>query len=340
MWELLLPGATLFLVFHDDNRCKTDRKTKWSLVAVLRPSDGTLIPLVPAGANRIAKEVILPHMFPRARRIRPEVSIGRSRLDFIVESDPKDTLVEVKSCTLESHRVAMFPDAVTARGTRHVTELTDLTSYDRLVLFVIQGPKVTRFVPDLHTDPRFAVVLRTAKNAGVEIRAIETDTTIDGTTTVTNWNVPVDFDPIAAVDTNSGSYIVHVRIDRPTPVTVGSLGYVEFAPGHYLYVGSAMGTLDRRTDRHRRKRKRLRWHIDYLRSEAVAVAVYRIYSLHRLECDLARSLGQVYSEPVVGFGSSDCACPSHLFFSPDDPTKDSSFIKILLAYRHRYAITP
>jgi sugar fermentation stimulation protein A len=206
------------------------------------------------------------------------------------------------------------------------------------VLFVIQGPPAARFVPDIHTDPVFAVTLRDAAERGVEVIAVATATTAEGVTTVTNLAVPIDFGPVAAVDGDRGSYLLHLRLDEPRRVSIGALGEFDLDAGHYLYVGSAMGSMQRRTSRHLRRRKRMRWHVDYLRAAADWAAVYPIYANHRLECSIAASLREVFTEPIPGFGASDCRCGSHLFSTPDDPRRNPAFVERMLRFRHREAL--
>jgi hypothetical protein len=62
----------------------------------------------------------------KARILRSEVRMGRSRFDFLLQEKGEEILLEVKSCTLVGNKAAMFPDAVTERGTRHLEELARL----------------------------------------------------------------------------------------------------------------------------------------------------------------------------------------------------------------------
>lgn len=119
-----------------------------------------------------------------------------------------------------------------------------------------------------------------------------------------------------------GIYILLLSGEAPS-LKIGSLGMVTFASGFYCYVGSALGSggLERVT-RHIRVAahgdKRPRWHIDYLLISP-AFRLNRVYcapTSERLECPLARALPLAI---IPGFGSSDCRCAGHLFFSPDDP---------------------
>lgn len=334
MLELLQDGAKLLL----QRSRAPGRKTPFTVVAVRRPSDLRVVPLVSVAANLLARELILPRLFPEASSIRSEVNRGGSRFDFFVEGTNGPTWIEVKSCTLEAHGVAMFPDAATERGRRHVEELTGMVDGSRLVLFVIQGLRAERFVPDIHADPAFALALREAWRQGVAIRAASVDCSPTGVAALSVLDIPVDLEPVDYVEEDSGSYLLHLYLPEARELQVGSLGRHRFSPGHYLYVGSAMKGLASRTRRHLNRRKRFHWHADYLRSVAKNAWVYPIYSPRRLECELAESVRRLYPAPLDGFGSSDCRCRSHLFHTPRDPRRDPRFVELLLRFRHTLAL--
>lgn len=107
--------------------------------------------------------------------VRGEVAYGRSRLDFLLESEDDDgrCLVEVKSVTLVQEGVALFPDAVTERGRRHVRELCHALQGGRraAVVFVIQRDDAHAFAPHDASDPAFGAALREVVAAGVEVYA-------------------------------------------------------------------------------------------------------------------------------------------------------------------------
>ncbi|MHA2400265.1 MAG: GIY-YIG nuclease family protein [Promethearchaeota archaeon] len=120
-----------------------------------------------------------------------------------------------------------------------------------------------------------------------------------------------------------GTYILVLFLREEIDATIGSLGKVHFPEGAYLYVGSAMGdygssTLINRVKRHLAwsSEKKIFWHIDYLLniSQISINRVFLIPSLQRLECFIASELSQVCDDSILNFGSSDCYCPSHLFF--------------------------
>ncbi len=83
-------------------------------------------------------------------------------------------LLEVKSCTLVEDGIAMFPDAITTRGTRHVQTLAQLLEageFETAVLFVVQRADGEGFRPAKHIDPAFAKALKDASDKGVKLLA-------------------------------------------------------------------------------------------------------------------------------------------------------------------------
>ncbi len=127
----------------------------------------------------------------------------------------------------------------------------------------------------------------------------------------------------------TGSYVLLIRLDEPRRIQVGALGELRFEAGGYAYVGSAMGGLDRRIARHLRDRKRMHWHIDYLLAEAEVIDVIRVESHEPLECAIAGALAESI-DCVPGFGSSDCACLSHLFVH-EDPAQLRAAVEAAIA---------
>ncbi|MEW6456760.1 MAG: GIY-YIG nuclease family protein [Acidobacteriota bacterium] len=125
-----------------------------------------------------------------------------------------------------------------------------------------------------------------------------------------------------------GIYILSIRLKEQKKISVGKLGEIEFKPGLYLYVGSAQGGLEYRIKRHLRKNKKLFWHIDYLRKEAEIEGVW-IKKGRFNECAAVRKIqdSTCFSTfPVKGFGSSDCKCLTHLFYSSKNNSGIRNFI--------------
>lgn len=125
---------------------------------------------------------------------------------------------------------------------------------------------------------------------------------------------------------SKGTYALVLCLECTEEITVGKLGTFTFPAGYYLYVGSALGPggLEARLARHRRRDKKLRWHIDYLLEHAQLVEVWSAASTDKLECLCAQAARELPGSeiPVPGFGSSDCRCPSHLIHLARKPTYD------------------
>jgi len=113
-----------------------------------------------------------------------------------------------------------------------------------------------------------------------------------------------------------GVYHLLLHLGEPVSIRVGRLGRFSFPAGWYIYTGSAMGGLEARIARHRRRRKRLHWHIDYLLARARLVDVVAIPTGESIECVRNRQVLALSEASVVvpRFGASDCRCRSHLVY--------------------------
>ncbi|MFQ5557790.1 MAG: DUF123 domain-containing protein [Acidimicrobiales bacterium] len=127
------------------------------------------------------------------------------------------------------------------------------------------------------------------------------------------------------VPTRGGTYVLCLRVDRAGRRQVGRLGDLAFEAGSYLYVGSAFGPggLRARLGHHLGAVDRPRWHLDHLREIAVPVEIW--WAEVAVEHDWARALAAVRGArpPHRGFGSSDCACPSHLVHRSRAPARST-----------------
>ena len=116
----------------------------------------------------------------------------------------------------------------------------------------------------------------------------------------------------------AGTYIIVLEITTSQRIEIGKIGNFRFEKGFYIYIGSAHGPggVKSRIKRHLKKDKVNHWHIDYLRKASAVVAILFNYSKKKKECAWASRLrsSSRLSTPITGFGSSDCLCPSHLFF--------------------------
>lgn len=121
---------------------------------------------------------------------------------------------------------------------------------------------------------------------------------------------------------DKGTYALLLALEKGATFTVGRLGIFFFLPGHYIYVGSALGGLLGRIKRHLKSGKKLRWHIDYLLEHARIIEAWYLISEERLECGWQQAVASMPgAQPAVaGFGSSDCRCNSHLIYFSSLPS--------------------
>ncbi|MBQ8210392.1 MAG: DNA/RNA nuclease SfsA [Clostridia bacterium] len=171
--ELLVPDSEVYLTESNNPA----RKTKYDLVAVNK--NGQLFN-IDSQAPNIAAGEYLKKNYPDAL-IRPETKFGNSRFDFYIENGDEKIIVEVKGVTLEKDGVALFPDAPTERGVKHIKELTEYAAkgYKTQILFVIQTENISSFSPNDVTHKAFGDALRTAKQKGVTVTAVNCSVTPD-----------------------------------------------------------------------------------------------------------------------------------------------------------------
>ena len=167
--ELLVPGAKVYL----EKGKNPARKTGWDLIAVEKGD--RLINMDSQLPNKVAEEWLAQGGLGQFSQLLREQTWGASRLDFCLKDARRTKYVEVKGVTLEEGGKVYFPDAPTARGTKHLEELTRIRQegMEAAVLFVVQMNGVSSFSPNGATDPAFSDALRRAANAGVEIAALD-----------------------------------------------------------------------------------------------------------------------------------------------------------------------
>ena len=174
--ELLLPGAKLIL----NRAANPSRATRYDVVAVYKGD--TLINMDSYAPNIAFGDYLREGGFlPGLTLVKPEARFGDSRFDFYAESPKKKIFIEVKGVTLEESGVAMFPDAPTLRGAKHLGELAKAVAqgYEAHAVFVIQMKGCSLFLPNTRTDPAFTQALREAAQGGVHISALDCRVTED-----------------------------------------------------------------------------------------------------------------------------------------------------------------
>lgn len=168
--ELLRPGATVFV----QRAANSERKTKWDLIGVQKGE--RLVNMDSQIPNRVVEEWLRAgKLFPDLTTIRPEITYGKSRFDFYLETPERKIFMEVKGVTLEEDDIVRFPDAPTERGVKHLRELMKAAEdgYETYVFFVIQMEGVRYFAPNAVTHPEFTLALQEASKKGVKILAYD-----------------------------------------------------------------------------------------------------------------------------------------------------------------------
>ena len=114
-----------------------------------------------------------------------------------------------------------------------------------------------------------------------------------------------------------GSYFLVMRLAGDRNVRTKAREF-QLRAGYYVYVGSAMNSLEKRVTRHFSKEKKLHWHIDYLLREAELLRAYLIPSEERLEERLSLEVSR-FGEPVEGFGAGDVKVSTNLYRFEGEP---------------------
>jgi sugar fermentation stimulation protein A len=141
--------------------------------------EGTWIGVNTSRTNRLVREALEKQVVKELGPIEtltPEVVVSPgSRLDFLLHQGGRKTYLEVKNCTLVEQGIAMFPDAVTARGTRHLRELIALQGAGQgaVIFYCVQRKDGEVFAPAAHIDPLYAATLREAMDKGVKVLAYQ-----------------------------------------------------------------------------------------------------------------------------------------------------------------------
>ena len=189
MMGMAEPGMTCWIEGNDDPK----RKLRWSWKLV-ETGSGTAV-VDTAVANRVVSEALRADAVPgvTAGDFRAEVKMGaNSRVDFVLGDG---TLLEVKSVTLKRDGWAEFPDSVTARGTKHLSELTEAARAGRpaAMLYLLARDDVARIRIAADIDPTYAQAFDLARGAGVQMLGLATQITQTGI--VAAGSVPIDQTP-------------------------------------------------------------------------------------------------------------------------------------------------
>lgn len=326
--ELFIPGAVLFVV-----PMRAEVKYPYRVIAV-KSYSGEVVMLDTHTNNRIAEYMVDSGKIPSLKNYhvkKREVTVGHSRFDLLLENDSQEILYcEVKSCTLFGGTLAMFPDAVTSRGKRHVEELGSMAEQGikTAVVFVIQSNNIQFFLPDYHTDPLFSEALYANRDnimiipvlAGWNDR-LELSTRSKEVPIL--WNI---YEKSGRFD--RGTYIMLFYLSDPVYSDITDFGEITLESGYYCYVGYEENDLEKRVERHKRKRKNCINRRDYLRNISIVDSVWKIRDSCNMSLDISSSIEKISDGDVPGF-------ESELYHFCENPRLRRDFQELLLDFRMR-----
>ncbi|MDR3074525.1 MAG: DNA/RNA nuclease SfsA [Candidatus Methanoplasma sp.] len=174
--ELFVPGADVILSVSDNPK----RSTGYDVVSVYK--NGMLVNIDSQAPNKVIIDQIRNIAgFEDIDLIRPEYGYGASRIDLYAEEGDRKILMEIKGVTLEKDGTALFPDAPTERGLKHVKELENSLreGYEAYIMFLIQMKGPGTFSPNYDMHEEFALEVERADRAGVGVLAYDCVVTED-----------------------------------------------------------------------------------------------------------------------------------------------------------------
>lgn len=175
------PGAEVWLSASD----KPGRRLRYSWEMIR--ADGGLVGINTMHPNRLAAEAVAEGRIPELTGypvLRREVRYGRNaRIDLLLQGAGRpDCYVEIKNVHLKRGSAAAFPDAVTARGLKHLVEMAAVVAEGAraAMLYLVQRGDCTYFTLAGDIDPAYAAGLRQARAAGVEVLCYACTLSLDG----------------------------------------------------------------------------------------------------------------------------------------------------------------
>ena len=168
--QILYPGNEV-LIRHNPG---PKRRTSWDLLA--GKASGHWV-LAHSGCHRPLIDKLLKdrgkELFPGLKAFYPEPKVNQGRLDYFLEFEKGPSLyIETKGCTLAEGEKALFPDAPTSRGRRHLEDLISLVKKGArtMIWLLVFRPETTCFAPARDIDPLFATTFEQALSSGVELK--------------------------------------------------------------------------------------------------------------------------------------------------------------------------
>jgi sugar fermentation stimulation protein A len=331
MTEFLFPGRKFYLT--------QQKMPKFNFKVIGTEYQGNYVFLDTIRVNSIMQEILNRQKIAELRgfsQLKREYKILNSKFDFkLAYHNSEDRIIEVKSCTLCHKGTAMFPDAPTLRGQRHLEDLNELAErgHESWIIFLITNFSANKFLPNYHVDFDYGkLFLRCNKVRTMALKLKFADPVTLLPEAVTE--VEIDHERLKRECRNAGTYLLVLNNQSQFQRMIGALGERKFQPGYYVYIGSALRNLEQRLKRHNSKRKKIHWHIDSIIPEPMQIVKTHVIRRElRLESKLAEKLSKIGDGEVQGFGASDDQLDSHLIYFREDPRENDLFIKTILDFR-------
>lgn len=172
MMSCLEEGAEVFLSAANDPKRRT--RYTWEIIKI----NDNWVGINTSVPNKLAFAALSGGLIPgleNATAVKREVVFGDSRFDLFAQCGNEKCFIEVKNVTLKQGEYALFPDAVTIRGQKHLKTLIEVkkSGMRAVMLYIVQRTDVEVFAPAREIDPVYAFLLKEAHIAGVEVIAMQ-----------------------------------------------------------------------------------------------------------------------------------------------------------------------
>lgn len=328
MRELLFRGVTVYLTKN-----RPGLRTSYRVIGIEKGNEGNIFFLDTAKANDVAARLVMEHKIPGWESyslLGREITMGDSRFDLLLGNRETGEVfpVEVKSCSLAGEKGAMFPDAPTERGKKHLDHLLRMSRNGEHagLLILVHYSKAEWFLPDFHTDIDFAKSFRQAMDF------------IDWKAAVIVWSTEFTMpESVRLIESSErvldeemgdrGNYLVILYADADKTVEDGNCSQVQYRKGYYVYVGNASAQMNQKMKRYKTIHKQKKNHMDYLREECVLTGIIPIRSKTDLTGPITLRIAEI-SDWKVTHSSFQKDDNITLFGFSENPMHIPEFLKI------------
>lgn len=327
MRELLFRGVTMYLT-----RNRPGLRTAYRVIGIEKGNRDIFF-LDTAKANDVAAELVREHKIPGWEDytlIDREVTMGDSRFDLLLGNSKTGEVfpVEVKSCSLAGEKGAMFPDAPTIRGKKHLDHLLSMSRRGEHagLLILVYYSHAEWFLPDFHTDMDFAESFRQAMDL-VDWKAAVIDWSPDFTMPQSVRLIGSSEKALDEEMKDRGNYMIILHTAEDKIISFGNSGKELYKKGYYVYAGHASDHMDREIKRYRTIHKQKKSDMDYIRAECSLTRIIPVRSKSNLTENIVQRVGEIsewsvnHRDPVSDGGSI-------LFGFSENPMHLPEFLKI------------